>query len=209
MRVIIVDNFDSFTYNLVQALLVLGAEVTVYRNNGITPRALLDQRPDRVLISPGPGGPQDAGISLALIAAAAGHVPLLGVCLGHQCLAEVFGGRIVRVAPVHGKTSRVQHDNTGLMRGLPSPFSAARYHSLAVDPGVLPDDLRVNARTPDGVIMGVQHRALPLAGVQFHPESFMSPNGPQLLGNFLKPEFATAAAPWDAPAAVRHGSPAA
>ena len=192
MRVIVVDNYDSFTYNLVQALLVLDAEVKVYRNDEITPEAILAQEPDRLLISPGPGGPADAGISSQLIEKSGGRIPLLGVCLGHQCLATVFGGRVARVAPVHGKTSPVVHDDVGLFAGLPQSFAAARYHSLAVEPEWLPPELTVTARTPDGVIMGLQHRTLPLAGVQFHPESFMTPTGPRLLARYLDPSFARA-----------------
>ncbi len=191
MRVTVIDNYDSFTFNLVQALLVLEARVTVYRNDERTVGEILAECPDRLLISPGPGGPAEAGISLELIErAAAGRVALLGVCLGHQCLAEVFGGRVRRVAPVHGKTSRIQHAGAGLFAGLDQGFEAARYHSLGVDPETLPADLAVTARTHDGVIMGLRHRQLPLAGVQFHPESFMTPVGPSLLENFLAPAFA-------------------
>jgi anthranilate synthase/aminodeoxychorismate synthase-like glutamine amidotransferase len=191
MRVTVIDNYDSFTFNLVQALMVLEARVTVYRNDERTVDEILAQRPDRLMISPGPGGPREAGISQELIErAAAGRVALLGVCLGHQCLAEVFGGRVVRVAPVHGKTSGMHHDGVGLFAGLDQGFEAARYHSLAVDPETLPEELAVTARTIDGVIMGLHHRQLPLAGVQFHPESFMTPAGPSVLANFLAPAFA-------------------
>lgn len=189
MRVTVVDNFDSFTYNLVQALLCLGAEVTVYRNDAISPDALVAAGPERILISPGPGGPPEAGISSLVIQAAAGKIPLLGVCLGHQCLATVLGGRVIRVAPVHGKTSLVHHRSEGVFSGLSSPIAAARYHSLAVDPATLPPELAVTAWTADGVIMGLAHRRLPLSGVQFHPESFMTPLGPQLLGRFLSKQF--------------------
>jgi len=200
MRVTVIDNYDSFTFNLVQALLVLGARVAVVRHDERRVAAILAEEPDRLVISPGPGGPSEAGISAELIDQASGRVPLLGVCLGHQCLAEVFGGRVVRVAPVHGKTSGVFHGGTGLFAGLPQGFEAARYHSLAVDPETVPDDLVVTARTADGVIMGLEHRRLPLAGVQFHPESFMTPLGPRLLARFLSPEFARAQP--DAPAAA-------
>jgi anthranilate synthase component 2/para-aminobenzoate synthetase component 2 len=193
MRVAVIDNFDSFTYNLVQALLCLGAEVQVHRNNALSAEALVDSAPDRILISPGPGGPPEAGISCAVIARAAGRIPLLGVCLGHQCLATVMGGQVIRVPPVHGKTSEVLHQGSGLFAALPSPFRAARYHSLAVDPRAVPHDLRVTAWTTDGVIMGLQHRRLPLAGVQFHPESFLTPEGPRLLARFLSPAFAAGA----------------
>jgi anthranilate synthase/aminodeoxychorismate synthase-like glutamine amidotransferase len=189
MRVTVVDNFDSFTYNLVQALQVLGAEVTVHRNDALAAARLVDAAPDRILISPGPGGPAEAGISREVIRLALGRVPLLGVCLGHQCLAEVLGGRIARVAPIHGKTSAVHHDGVGLFAGLPQPFAAARYHSLAVDPERVPAALRPSSWTTDGVIMGLRHRELPVAGVQFHPESFMTPAGPELLANFLSAGF--------------------
>lgn len=212
MRVTVVDNYDSFTFNLVQALQEQDAQVTVYRHDERTADAILAEDPDRLLISPGPGGPAEAGISAELIERAAGRVPLLGVCLGHQCLAEVFGGRVMRVAPVHGKTSPVTHDGAGLFAGLHQGFAAARYHSLAVDPEAVPEELAVTAHTPDGVIMGLQHRRLPLAGVQFHPESFMTPEGPRLLARFLAPGFARAYA--EAPEAVgavplRHAEPAA
>jgi len=212
MRVTVIDNYDSFTFNLVQALLVLGARVAVVRNDERTVDEILAEAPDRLLISPGPGGPSEAGISLELIRRAAGRIPLLGVCLGHQCLAEVFGGRVVRVAPVHGKTSRVLHGDTGLFAGLPQGFETARYHSLAVDPETLPEELVVTARTPDGVIMGLRHRDLALAGVQFHPESFMTPVGPRLLARYLAPDFSRV--DLDAPVAVgearlRHAEPAA
>lgn len=190
MRVTVVDNFDSFTYNLVQALLGLGAKVQVYRNNAISPETLVAGAPDRILISPGPGGPPEAGISSAVISLAAGRIPLLGVCLGHQCLATTLGGRVKRVEPVHGKTSAVVHRGADLFFDLPSPFAAARYHSLAVDPETLPEELMVTAWTADGVIMGLRHRELPLAGVQFHPESFLTPEGPRLLARFLSPSFA-------------------
>ncbi len=212
MRVTVVDNYDSFTFNLVQALLVLDARVVVYRHDERSVDAILAEGPDRLLISPGPGGPAEAGICTELIERAAGCIPLLGVCLGHQCLAEVFGGRVVRVAPVHGKTSRVLHSDRGLFAGLPQGFSVARYHSLAVDPKSVPADLVVTARTSDGVIMGLQHRRLSLAGVQFHPESFMTPEGPRLLAHFLAPAFDRTSV--DAPEAVgavelRHAEPAA
>lgn len=216
MRVTVIDNYDSFTFNLVQALLVLEARVAVYRHDERSVDAILAEEPDRLLISPGPGGPRDAGISAELIERAAGRIPLLGVCLGHQCLAEVFGGRVVRVKPVHGKTSQVLHEDTGVFAGLPQGFLAARYHSLAVDPETLPDELAVTARTTDGVIMGLRHRQLPLAGVQFHPESFMTPVGPRLLARYLAPDFVHRgqATSSSAPEAVgelrlRHAEPAA
>ncbi len=190
MRVTVVDNYDSFTFNLVQALAALGAQVTVYRHDQRTAASILAEAPDRLLISPGPGGPAEAGVSMELMEQAAGRVPLLGVCLGHQCLAEIFGARVVRVRPVHGKTSAVLHRESGLFVGLPQGFEAARYHSLAVDPSTVPAELEIVARTSDGVIMGLEHREIPLAGVQFHPESFMTPCGPRLLESFLAPAFA-------------------
>jgi anthranilate synthase component 2 len=189
MRVTVVDNFDSFTYNLVQALLCLGAEVEVFRNDAATPEELVSAGPDRILISPGPGGPPEAGISTRVIEAAAGRIPLLGVYLGHQCLAAAFGGRVIRTKPMHGKTSQVHHQGEGLFAHLPSPFRAARYHSLAVDPASLPKELAVTAWTSDGLIMGLAHRHMAMWGVQFHPESFMTPLGSRLLESFLSVEF--------------------
>ena len=184
-RVLLVDNYDSFTYNLYQYLAELGAEVRVARNDALTVEAALSPAPDRIVISPGPGTPDQAGISLALVARS-GRVPLLGVCLGHQCLGQAFGGRVVR-APrlMHGKTSEVHHDGRRLFAGLPRPFSATRYHSLVVERESLPECLEVSAWTDDGVVMGLRHRELPLEGVQFHPESFMTQAGKDLLRNFL------------------------
>ena len=186
-RVLIVDNYDSFTYNLVQELGELGAELEVYRNDAIDVTEIRRLRPDRLLISPGPGRPEDAGVTMAAIRELAGELPIMGVCLGHQAIGAVFGGSIV-AAPslMHGKTSEVFHDGTGLFRDLDSPMVATRYHSLVIDPSSVPDVLEVTARTADGVIMGVRHRELPIEGVQFHPESILTPGGYTLLGNFLR-----------------------
>ena len=185
MRILVIDNFDSFTYNLVQYIGSLGADVSVYRNNAITPDEVLKLEPDRIMISPGPGGPKEAGISGDVIRMAAGRIPVLGVCLGHQCLAEVFGGRIIRAVPVHGKTSEVEHDGKCIFSGVPNPIVVARYHSLVVDPKQIGTDLDVTARTKDGVIMGIRHRKYELEGIQFHPESFMTPKGMKMMLNFL------------------------
>jgi anthranilate synthase/aminodeoxychorismate synthase-like glutamine amidotransferase len=185
-KLLLIDNYDSFTYNLVQAFLVLGAEVDVRRNDTITTDEALALAPTHLVISPGPGRPDDAGVSLAMIEAFAGHVPVLGVCLGHQAVVQHFGGEIVGAESLmHGKTSWVQHDGEGLFTGLPNPFEAGRYHSLAANRESVPDSLVVTARTKEGEIMGVRHRSLPVAGVQFHPESVLTPDGPVLLGNFL------------------------
>jgi len=185
--ILVVDNYDSFTYNLVQLLAALGAEVEVRRNDTLTAEEALALAPAGIVVSPGPGTPEDAGISRDVIrAAAAAGVPLLGVCLGHQCIAEVFGGTVCRSPkPVHGKTDEVTHDGAGLFTGIPSPFSATRYHSLCVDVASVPDELEVTAHTPDGVIMALRHRELPIYGVQFHPESVLTPEGAKLLANFL------------------------
>ncbi len=184
-RLLLVDNYDSFTWNLVQAFQVLGAEVRVARNDRITVEEALAHRPTHVVVSPGPGRPEDAGVSLAVIEAFLGRVPLLGVCLGHQCLVQLLGGRVVPARElVHGAASPVHHDGRGLLAGLPSPFEAGRYHSLAV--ADVPAALEVCARTPDGEVMAVRHRALPAFGVQFHPESVLTPQGPRLLANFLR-----------------------
>jgi anthranilate synthase component 2/para-aminobenzoate synthetase component 2 len=185
-RLLLIDNYDSFTYNLVQAFLVLGADVTVFRNDEITVAQALDFAPSHVCISPGPGRPEEAGVSLATIAAFAGRVPLLGVCLGHQSLVHHFGGRIVSADRLmHGKTSLVTHDGRTLYQGLSNPFQAGRYHSLQAERASLPDVLEVSARSETGEIMGVRHKLLPLEGVQFHPESVLTPEGNQLLGQFL------------------------
>jgi len=185
--ILIIDNYDSFTYNLVQLLAALGAEVEVRRNDVITPEEALALSPAGIVISPGPGTPEDAGISRDVIRAAAeAGVPVLGVCLGHQCIAEVYGGSVCRSPkPVHGKTDQITHDGTALFAGIPNPFTATRYHSLCVDAASVPDVLAVQATTPDGVIMGLHHRELPIFGVQFHPESVLTPEGAKLLANFL------------------------
>jgi anthranilate phosphoribosyltransferase len=185
--ILVIDNYDSFTYNLVQLLSALGAEVEVRRNDTITAAEALAMAPIGIVVSPGPGTPQDAGISRDVIRAAAeAGVPVLGVCLGHQCIAEVYGASICRSPkPVHGKTDQITHDGQHLFAGIPSPFTATRYHSLCVDADTVPDVLEVQAHTPDGVIMGVRHRELAVFGVQFHPESVLTPEGTKLLANFL------------------------
>ena len=186
-RILLIDNYDSFTYNLVQAFLILGAEVDVHRNDAITVEAALAGTHSHLVISPGPGTPRDAGVSMAMIRALAGRIPIFGVCLGHQSLVEVFGGKVVRAARLmHGKVSPVSHDGKGLFSGLPPQFSAGRYHSLIAEPQSIPDVLEVTARTPEGEIMGVRHRSLAVEGVQFHPESVLTPEGPNLMANFLK-----------------------
>jgi anthranilate synthase/aminodeoxychorismate synthase-like glutamine amidotransferase len=186
-QLLIIDNYDSFTYNLVQAFLVLGAQVEVHRNDAISVAHALALKPTHLVISPGPGTPSEAGISMAMVSAFSGRVPILGVCLGHQALVEVFGGKIVRAARLmHGKVSPVNHDAAGVYFGLPQPLQAGRYHSLIARAEDLPQVLKVTARTAEGEIMGVRHRTLPIEGVQFHPESVLTPDGPQLMENFLK-----------------------
>jgi anthranilate synthase component 2/para-aminobenzoate synthetase component 2 len=185
-RLLLIDNYDSFTYNLVQAFLVLGAEVLVHRNDALTVEAALALAPTHLCISPGPGTPRDAGVSTAMIEAFAGRVPVLGVCLGHQALVEVFGGEVVRAGRLmHGKVSLVEHRGAGVLAGLPQPFQAGRYHSLIARPESLPASLEITAHTREGEIMGVRHRELAVEGVQFHPESILTPDGPALLANFL------------------------
>lgn len=185
-RLLLIDNYDSFTYNLVQAFLVLGAEVLVYRNDEIEVPAALALAPTHLCISPGPGRPEDAGVSLSMIEAFAGRVPVLGVCLGHQALVTWAGGRVVSAERLmHGKTSPVFHDGKTIYRGLSNPFQAGRYHSLAAEPATLPAVLEITARTDRDEIMGVRHASLPIEGVQFHPESVLTPEGNTLLGNFL------------------------
>jgi anthranilate synthase/aminodeoxychorismate synthase-like glutamine amidotransferase len=187
-RVLMIDNYDSFTYNLVQYLRILGAEVQVHRNDAITVADALAMQPSHVVVSPGPGTPADAGISVELIRAFAGRAPVLGVCLGHQALVEAWGGRVrPAMSLMHGKTSRVFHDGRGLFVDMPQPFEAGRYHSLAVRREELPAELEVSAYTEDGEVMGVRHQQLPLEGVQFHPESVLTPHGLTLLGTFLSP----------------------
>ncbi len=186
-RLLLVDNYDSFTYNLVQAFLVLGAEVLVHRNDAITVEQAQALQPTHLCISPGPGTPQGAGVSMDMIRAFAGHIPVLGVCLGHQSIVEVFGGDVVRAGRLmHGKVSPVDHDAKGVFAGAPQPMQVGRYHSLIAKPETLPSILEVTARTPEGEIMGVRHRELNVEGVQFHPESVLTPEGPLLMGNFLQ-----------------------
>jgi len=196
-RVVVIDNYDSFVYNLVQYLGELGATPLVHRHDELSVDDVVALEPDAVVISPGPGRPEDAGISNGVIEGLAGSTPLLGVCLGHQCIGQVFGGSVVRApAIVHGKTSQVLHRGQGVLAGLPEPFEATRYHSLVVDRATLPADLEVTAETDDGTIMAIRHRTFAVEGVQFHPESILTRAGKQLLGNFL----ASASAP--APAAT-------
>ena len=185
-KLLLIDNYDSFTYNLYQYLGELGADTTVVRNDEITAAEAVARRPDRIVISPGPGTPDQAGISLGLIRAAAGRIPLLGVCLGHQALGQAFGGRVGRAGVLmHGKTSEIRHDGRTVFRGLPDPFTATRYHSLIVERDTVPDCLEVSAWTEDGTVMGLRHRELALEGVQFHPESILTRAGHDLLRNFL------------------------
>jgi anthranilate synthase/aminodeoxychorismate synthase-like glutamine amidotransferase len=185
-RVLVVDNYDSFVYNLVQELGELGAEPVVFRNDAIDVAGIRAERPDAVLISPGPGRPENGGVSLEVIRHLAGEVPLLGVCLGHQCIGQAFGAEIV-AAPhlMHGKTSEIHHDGSGIYAGPPNPFVATRYHSLVVRPDSIPPDFVVTATSSDGVVMGLRHRSLSVEGVQFHPESVLTASGPALLRNFL------------------------
>ena len=186
-RILVIDNYDSFVYNLVQYLGELGADPVVHRNDTLTLDAALDDRPDGVLISPGPGRPESAGISLDLIGAAAdAGVPVFGVCLGHQCIGQLYGGDVVRHAVMHGKTSEVTHDGRGVFAGLPDPLVATRYHSLVVDRTTVPDVLEASAWAEDGTVMGLRHRSLPVEGVQFHPESILTDAGHQLLANWLE-----------------------
>ena len=185
-RVLIVDNYDSFTYNLVQQLGEIGAELVVHRNDAIDVAGIRAAAPDAIVISPGPGRPEDAGVTCEVIATLAGEIPILGVCLGHQAIGRVYGGDVVPAPTLmHGKTSEIHHQGTGVFAGLPDPFTATRYHSLVIDPGSVPDVLEVTATTADGVIMGVAHRELNVHGVQFHPESILSPLGPKRLARFL------------------------
>ena len=186
-RLLLIDNYDSFTYNLVQAFLVLGADVHVYRNDAMTVEEALAFAPSHLCISPGPGTPYDAGVSMDMIRAFAGKLPVLGVCLGHQSIVEVFGGKVVRAGRLmHGKTSIIQHDGQGVFAGLPQSCEVGRYHSQIAAPETLPPELEVTARTAEGEIMGVRHRTLTVEGVQFHPESILTPDGPALMRNFLE-----------------------
>jgi anthranilate synthase component 2 len=186
MRILVVDNYDSFTYNLVQLLAAAGAEVAVVRNDAESVDALLARRPSGILLSPGPGRPEEAGVCLALVGRRP-PLPLFGVCLGHQALGAAFGGAVGRApAPMHGKTSLIRHDGSGLFRGLPNPFEATRYHSLHLEAGTLPAELEAVAWSEDGVIQALRHRELPYWGVQFHPESVLTIAGPRLVANFLE-----------------------
>jgi anthranilate synthase/aminodeoxychorismate synthase-like glutamine amidotransferase len=186
-RLLLIDNYDSFTYNLVQAFMVLGADVLVHRNDQITLEQARALKPSHLCISPGPGTPYDAGISMKMIEAFAGELPIFGVCLGHQSITEVFGGKVVR-APrqMHGKTSMVTHDGKGVFAGVSNPVEVGRYHSLIAQPESMPAMLEVTAKTPEGEIMGLRHKTLVIEGVQFHPESVLTPEGPTMMGNFLR-----------------------
>ena len=184
---LVIDNYDSFTYNLVQYFGELGADPQVKRNDAITPDEVEKMKPQKIVISPGPGRPEEAGISMELIREFGGKIPILGVCLGHQCMGEVYGGKVVRAGRLmHGKTSPIQHDGKGVFQGLPNPFEATRYHSLIVEKNSVPSCLEVCAKTAEGEIMGLRHREYPVHGVQFHPESILSKEGKDLLANFLK-----------------------
>ena len=184
---LVIDNYDSFTYNLVQYFGELGANPVVKRNDAVSVEEVAEMKPERIVISPGPGSPKDAGISMELIRRMGSKVPLLGVCLGHQCIGEVYGGKVVRAGRLmHGKTSPIRHDTRGVFQGLPNPFEATRYHSLIVEKSSVPDCLEISADTAEGEIMGLRHREYPVHGVQFHPESILSKEGKDLLANFLK-----------------------
>jgi anthranilate synthase component II len=195
-RVLVIDNYDSFTFNLVQRLGELGARVDVLRNDAEGAEEILARRPERLVLSPGPCTPNEAGVCLELIARACGlngyapperAIPILGVCLGHQSIGQAFGGKVVRArAPVHGKAEEILHDGSGIFRGAPKPLRGGRYHSLVVDRRTLPRELKISARTRDGIVMGLRHRTLPVFGVQFHPESILTPDGQILLRNFLE-----------------------
>ena len=185
--IVLIDNYDSFAFNLVHYLGELGAEVEVHRNDKVTPAAVIAAEPDAIVLSPGPCTPNEAGICLELIAAAAPRIPILGVCLGHQAIGQAFGGKVVRApAPVHGKLSSIKHRGASVFRGINSSFKATRYHSLVVERASIPRELEVTAETDDDLVMGLAHRRLPVHGVQFHPESIASEHGHALLGNFLK-----------------------
>lgn len=184
--ILMIDNYDSFTYNLVQYLGEMGHELVVYRNDAVTIPQIKALNPDHIVISPGPCTPTQAGISLELIRELGGAIPLLGVCLGHQAIAQAFGGRVVRAqVPMHGKTSLVHHDGRGIYEGIPTPFRATRYHSLVVDPEHLPDELEVTGWSEDGVIMSIRHRFLPVEGVQYHPEAILTEHGKDILARFV------------------------
>lgn len=190
---LVIDNYDSFTYNLVQYLGELGAELEVYRNDEITTEEIDARSPERILISPGPGTPDRAGITLEVINEFSGKIPILGVCLGHQAIGQAFGGSVVRApVPVHGKPSKVKHDNKGVFRNIEQGFEAGRYHSLVVDRASVPECLEISAETEDGLVMGLRHRELPVEGVQFHPESILTPEGKKILANFINAESGAA-----------------
>jgi anthranilate synthase/aminodeoxychorismate synthase-like glutamine amidotransferase len=189
VRMLLIDNYDSFTYNLVQAFAAMGADVMVYRNDAITVEESDELKPTHLVISPGPGRPEDAGVSLDMIGAWAGKLPIFGVCLGHQSIVQQFGGEIVRAERLmHGKTSMVKHDGETIYTGLPNPFEVGRYHSLCAEQDSLPDELIVTAQTERGEIMGVRHKTLLIEGVQFHPESVLTPDGNMLMANFMRQE---------------------
>lgn len=186
-RILVLDNYDSFVFNLVQYLGELGAEPLVHRSDALSIDQIEELGPDGVLISPGPGRPEDAGLSNAVITTFAGRVPVFGVCLGHQCIGQVYGGDVVRAPQImHGKTSLISHDGTGVFAGLPDPFEATRYHSLVVERSSVPDVLEITAQTEDGLVMGLRHREFDVEGVQFHPESILTAGGHQLVANFLE-----------------------
>ncbi len=186
-RLLVVDNYDSFVYNLVQELGELGAEIVVYRNDAVDVPSIRALAPDAVVLSPGPGRPEDAGVSLEVVHQLAGEVPVFGVCLGHQAIGQAFGAEVVHApALMHGKTSEIHHCGSGIFEGLPNPFVATRYHSLVLTPASIPASLEVTATTADGVVMGVRHRTLPVEGVQFHPESILTESGPAMLANLLR-----------------------
>ncbi len=184
---VIIDNYDSFTYNLVQAFGELKEDIKVFRNDKVTLKEIQKLSPQRIVISPGPSTPKNAGISLSVVKHFAGKIPILGVCLGHQCIGEAFGGRIIRAKKImHGKTSTITHDTKTIFSNIPNPFEATRYHSLVIEKQTLPDVLEVSAVSEDGEIMGVRHRKLPVEGVQFHPESILTKHGKEILNNFLR-----------------------
>lgn len=184
--ILMIDNYDSFTYNLVQYLYMLNQEIVVHRNDRITVNEALELKPDCIIISPGPGRPEDAGIIIDLIKAAAGRIPILGVCLGHQAIGSAFGAKVISAKQImHGKVSEVEHDGKGIFTRINSPLKAVRYHSLALDESSLPDCLEVSARTPDGEVMGIRHKDFPIEGIQFHPESVMTTSGKRQMANFI------------------------
>ncbi len=184
--ILMIDNYDSFTYNLVQYLYMLNQEIEVHRNDHITVNQALEMKPDCIFISPGPGRPEDAGIIIDLIKAAAGHIPIMGVCLGHQAIGHAFGAKVIQAKRImHGKVSEVEHDGKGVFYRINSPLKAVRYHSLALEEATLPDCLEISARAEDGEIMGVRHKEFPIEGIQFHPESVMTTSGKRQMANFI------------------------